>query len=159
MDRFTVSLEEDLLRQFDELIRRRGYRNRSEAVRDILRDRLEAERLAQDDAPSCVACLSYIYNHHMRELARRLTRIQHGHHDLIRSTLHIHLDHDNCLEVSLLEGSTQEVRAFADAVVSETGVRHGRLNLVPVDLAVTDAHHHGHESDDHRPHVHAIPRT
>lgn len=176
MDRFTVSLDEDLLAQFDEYIRQRGYGNRSEAVRDILRGRLESERLAQDQDGHCIACLSYIYNHHERELSRRLTQAQHAHHDLTLSTLHVHLDHENCMEVAILRGPTSQVRRFADGITAETGVRHGALNAVPVDVQVThahddqnghhhhdhqhgDGHDHGHSHDHAHPHVHSIPKT
>ena len=114
MERVTVSLADDLLEQFDEFIRRKGYMNRSEAVRDVLRDRLQEDRLSEHAAPHCVACLSYVFNHHERELAQRIAEVQHAHHDLIRSTMHVHLDHENCLEVSLLEGPTEAVRELAD---------------------------------------------
>ncbi|MGE5475548.1 MAG: nickel-responsive transcriptional regulator NikR [Bacteroidales bacterium] len=165
MDRFTVSLDEELLAQFDDYIRRRGYGNRSEAVRDILRQTLEAERLSNEEDGHCIACLSYIYNHHERELARRLTQASHAHHDLTLSTLHVHLDHENCMEVSVLQGPTAAVRRFADTITAETGVRHGKLNAVPVEVRVTDGHHHDHDGgpdhdhDHHHPHVHNSPKT
>lgn len=145
MDRFTVSLEEELLARFDEHIRRRGYVNRSEAVRDILRRTLEAERL-ETEPGDCVACLSYVYDHQARELARRLTETAHAHHDLTVSTLHVHLDHDTCMETSILKGPAAEVRRYADAVMAETGVRHGALNAVPVEDAAP-------------PHVHRTPKS
>jgi CopG family nickel-responsive transcriptional regulator len=157
MDRVTVSLDDELLTQFDAFIQRKGYGNRSEAVRDILRDRLELDRLAEGAAGHCVACLSYVFNHHERELARRLTELQHHRHDLIRSTMHVHLDHETCLEVSLLEGPTAEVRALADAIAAQTGVRHGRVNLVSVDMTVSASHQHG--DGPPRPHAHASPKT
>ena len=129
MDRFTVSLNEDLMAQFDEYIHHRGYKNRSEALRDILRDRLEGERLKEADNGNgkghCVACLSYIYNHHERELSRRLTQAGHSHHNLVQSTLHVHLDHDNCMEVVILQGRTSDVKNHANAITAETGMRHG----------------------------------
>jgi CopG family transcriptional regulator, nickel-responsive regulator len=152
MERFTVSLDGELLAQFDEYIHRRGYGNRSEAVRDILRGALEGQRLADDDSGHCVACLSYIYNHHERELARRLTQASHQHHDLTLSTLHVHLDHENCMEVSILRGQSGAVRAFADSITAETGVRHGTLNAVPVD-------HHDHDHGHDHAHVHSSPKT
>jgi CopG family nickel-responsive transcriptional regulator len=150
MDRFTVSLEAELLAQFDEHIRQRGYGNRSEAVRDILRHVLEAKRLAEEGG-SCIACLSYVYNHHERELPRRLVQASHDHHDLTLSTLHVHLDHETCMEASILRGPTALVRRFADAVIAETGVRHGRLHAVPVETEAPDAHSH--------PHPHRHPKT
>lgn len=157
MDRFTVSLDQDLLAQFDGYIRRRGYGNRSEAVRDILRQTLEAERLGDQEGGDCVACLSYVYNHHERELSRRLTQASHAHHDLLLSTLHVHLDHENCMEVSILQGATVAVRRFADAITAETGVRHGALNAVPVEIQTTDGHHH--DSGGMPPHRHSHPKT
>lgn len=158
MERVTVSLDDDLLAQFDEFIKRKGYSNRSEAVRDVLRDRLQADRLTANTAPYCVGSLFYVYNHHERELSRRITQIHHDHHDLIRSTMHVHLDHENCLEVSLLEGPTAAVSALADAISSETGVRHGKLNLLPVEHDAGHSHH-SHDHDHGRHHHHVGPRT
>ncbi|HOB45904.1 MAG TPA: nickel-responsive transcriptional regulator NikR [Zoogloea sp.] len=145
MERFTISLDEELAREFDALIAARGYSNRSEAVRDILRAHIETSRLAREDASHCVASLSYVYNHHERELAERLTHDQHDHHDLCVATLHAHLDHDNCIESVILRGPTAEVRAFADALIAKPGVRHGALNLVSAEPgSQPHAHPHGH---------------
>src|SRR5271155_3170686 len=105
MDRFTISLDESLAHAFDELIKQRGYTTRSEAVRDILRSHLQQNIEKRDNRGSCVANLSYVYNHHERELAERLTSIQHAHHDLTVSTTHAHLDHEQCIETVLLKGS------------------------------------------------------
>ncbi len=143
MQRFTISLDDDLAREFDRLIAERGYGNRSEAVRDLLRGQLEAARLTQSDSGHCVANLSYVYNHHERDLAERLTVLQHGHHDLTVATLHAHLDHDNCLESVILKGTTARVRGFAEALTAERGVRHGSLNVVAVDV-VDKRHDHGY---------------
>ena len=98
MARITISLDESLARAFDRLIEQRGYHNRSEAVRDLLRHHLEISRQAADESRDCVANVSYVYNHHERELAERLTELQHHHHDLTVATMHAHLDHNNCLE-------------------------------------------------------------
>ncbi|HTY99542.1 MAG TPA: nickel-responsive transcriptional regulator NikR [Rhodocyclaceae bacterium] len=143
MERITISLDEDLAREFDALIARRGYGNRSEAVRDLLRSHLEAARLAARESSHCVANLSYVYNHHERDLAERLTSLQHAHHDLTVATMHAHLDHDNCLESVILRGPTATVRAFADALAAERGVRHGHLNLVSVEVGA-GGHSHGY---------------
>ena len=163
MERFTVSLDEELLADFDAYCGRKGYQNRSEAVRDILRDRLEADRLEADSlerqaTSHCVGCLSYIYNHHERELSRRLTEAQHQHHDLMLSTMHVHLDHENCLEVAILRGPIGAVHKCADSIVAETGVRHGKLNVVPVETDLTAGHHHHDEAPGHT-HVHSRPKT
>jgi CopG family nickel-responsive transcriptional regulator len=148
MERFTISLEGALAREFDQLIRRRGYRNRSEAVRDVLRNRIEADRMKRDDAPYCVGCLSYVYSHHKHDLAERLTELQHEHHDIVVAATHAHLDHDQCLETLILRGATRDVRAFADALIAQRGVRHGQLNLVPADPGTGRARH-----------VHARPKS
>jgi CopG family nickel-responsive transcriptional regulator len=147
MERFTISLDESLAQEFDALIRARGYANRSEAVRDMLRSELEKDRLARQDAPYCVASLSYVYNHHERRLAERLTDLQHHAHDLVVSSMHVHLDHDHCLETLFLRGDTHEVRGIAEKISAERGVRHAALNLVPVE---TEAVLH---------HVHTRPHT
>jgi CopG family nickel-responsive transcriptional regulator len=140
MDRFTISLDESLATAFDELIRLRGYATRSEAVRDILRSHLQQSREQRDAKGSCVANLSYVYNHHERELAERLTSIQHAHHDLTISTMHAHLDHESCIETVMLKGPIQQVRRFAQEIMAERGVRHGQLNLVSVELGKSHSH-------------------
>jgi len=150
MERFTISLDEKLAQEFDRLIESRGYQNRSEAVRDLIRRELGEQRLKRDEAPYCIANLSYIYNHHERELSERLTGLQHHHHDLVVSTMHAHLDHDNCLETVILRGPTDQVRSFADVIAAERGVRHGSLNLVPAD-AEGGGHRHFH--------FHSHPKT
>lgn len=142
MERFTISLDEDLALAFDKLIRERGYTNRSEAVRDMLRRELEHARLARQQAPHCVASLSYVYNHHERQLAERLTAQQHHAHDLVVSTMHVHLDHEHCLETVILRGPTAEVRRFADALSAERGVRHGQINLIPAEAEAVHPHSH-----------------
>jgi len=149
MERFTISLDEKLASEFDRLIRERGYLNRSEAVRDMLRGKLETLRVQEKLAPYCVASLSYVYNHHERDLAERLTGLQHDHHDLVVASTHVHLDHENCLETVMLRGRTEVVRRFADALIAERGVRHGQVNLVPVEAEA--GHGHGH--------VHSHPTT
>lgn len=156
MERITISLEEDLASQFDQLIRSRGYANRSEAIRDLLRRELENARLDRQEAPHCVASLSYVYDHHERRLAERLTELQHDAHDLVVSSMHVHLDHDNCLESLFMRGHTSEVRSFADKLIAERGVRHGQLNLVPVDEASASHQHHHRLISGHS---HSRPRT
>lgn len=151
MDRFTISLDENLATAFDALIQERGYANRSEAVRDILRTHLQQSAEKRDAKGSCVANLSYVYNHHERELAERLTSIQHSHHDLTVSTMHAHLDHDQCIETVMLKGPIKRVREFAEGMIAERGVRHGMLNLVSVELGA--AHSHGGATHRHlKPH-------
>lgn len=160
MERFTISLDENLARAFDELIAERGYSNRSEAVRDILRARIEASRLEREAAGHCIANLSYVYNHHERELAERVTQEQHAHHDLCVATLHAHLDHDNCMESVILRGPTDAVRAFADALIARPGIRHGQLNLVSAEFREQPhSHSHAHPEGHGYPHGHYRPRS
>lgn len=141
MKRLTMSLDDDLADAFDALVRERGYENRSEAFRDLLRHDLgEVHRAAHPDGP-CVATLSYVYNHHQRQLAVRLTDMQHAHHELTLSTTHAHLDHDLCIESIFLRGPTDKVQAFAQAVIAQPGVTHGNLHLVPMSIR----HAHGHD--------------
>ncbi len=152
VERFTISLDESLASQFDQLIAERGYSNRSEAVRDLIRGAIESDRQRQTPSGHCVANLSYVYNHHERELAERLTGLQHDHHDLTVAAMHSHLDHDNCLESVILKGATADVRHFADTLMAERGVRHGKLNVIALEAE----HHHAH--DEHgTAHVHYRP--
>ncbi len=151
MERLTFSLDDALAQRFDELIRGMGYVNRSEAVRDILRERISEHEAQASGDGDCIATLSYVYNHHVLDLAERLTSAQHEHHDLTLSTLHVHLDHDNCLEVTVLRGKTRTVRAFAETVISQKGVHHGKLQVIPVETSTPYKLVRGHG------HVHLTP--
>lgn len=143
VERFTVSIDADLMAAFDSFIARRGYENRSEAVRDLIREGLSAERLEEaGEGGEAVASLSYVYDHDQRRLASRLVDAQHRAHHLSRATMHVHLDSHECMEVTILAGSIGEIRRFADDVIAERGVRHGQLNMVPI--AEADDHHHPH---------------
>ncbi len=157
MERFTVSLPQELAQAFDQWIAERGYANRSEAFRDLLRAELERKRQDEGRSKHCVACLSYVYDHHERDLAERLTTMQHDHHDLTVSSMHAHLDHDHCIETLILRGPTLAVRRFADAVSAERGVRHGQLNLISV-TAQRRSHRHGAAHAAEHPHPHPHPR-
>ena len=156
MERITISVDEKLAKEFDALIRKRGYASRSEAMRDLLRREVEANRVAYEARSYCVANLSYVYNHHERDLAERLMAAQHRHHDLVVSTMHVHLDHEHCLESVVLKGPTAAVRAFAGATQAERGVRHGQVNLVTVEIG--DAHA-GQGAHHHHGHLHLMPRS
>ncbi|MFD2642798.1 nickel-responsive transcriptional regulator NikR [Pseudomonas japonica] len=144
MQRLTISLDDALAADLDRLIHAQGYSNRSEALRDILRGHIEEARLReQAESLHCVANLSFVYDHHARTLAERVMTLQHDHHDLTIASQHVHLDHDHCLESLMLKGPVQRVRAFAERLSAERGVRHGQLNLIPVDAA-DSAHSHLH---------------
>ena len=154
MERFTISLDAGLAEEFDRLIHARGYQNRSEAMRDILRKHIEQERLRTEQAPNCIASVSYVYSHHERALAERVVNLQHHYHDLTIASMHAHLDHDQCIECLLLKGSTEKVRACAERLMAERGVRHGALNLVPVDEV---QHLHPHDEGSEHAHLDAFP--
>lgn len=149
MERITMSLDEELVAAFDAMIAGRGYTNRSEALRDLMRREVEAHRVRYHPRANCVASLCYVYNHHVRELSERLTEAQHARHDLVLATSHVHLDHEHCLENAFLKGSTAAVRGLADAILAQRGVTHGQLNLITVEggdrHGADSAHqHHGH---------------
>ena len=129
--RFGVSLEEDLLTAFDAWRERRASPSRSEAIRDLIRAALVEETTAKGEAQA-VGTLSLVYNHHHSDLAQRLTELQHDVHDLIVTTLHIHLDHDNCLEVLVLRGRSDEISGLAQRILAVKGVKHGQLALSAV---------------------------
>ncbi|MEY3265343.1 MAG: hypothetical protein RL717_2820 [Pseudomonadota bacterium] len=148
MERFTISLDDDLATSFDALIASRGYSNRSEAMRDILRRELETAPTSTSGKQHCIANLSYTFNHHERDLAERLTGLQHAHHDLTVSTMHAHLDHAHCIESVILQGPTARVREFANAMMAERGVHHGAVNIISVEREKY-RHLHGHAEQLH----------
>ena len=156
MERITISVDEELAREFDALIRKRGYTSRSEAMRDLLRRDVEVNRIAYEQKSYCVANLSYVYDHHSRDLAERLMGAQHDHHDMVVSTMHVHLDHQHCLETVILKGPTTAVRSFANSLQAERGVRHANINLVTVEPGDAHAAAGNHRHDGH---LHLIPRS
>jgi CopG family transcriptional regulator, nickel-responsive regulator len=125
--RFGVSLDERLLKEFDRHIQRRRYTNRSEALRDLIRDNLVGEQWEDDN--DTVGTVTFVYNHHVRDLTNKLTTIQHDFQGQILSGMHVHLDHDHCLEVLVVKGKGSEIRQVADALISVKGVKHGKLTM------------------------------
>jgi len=142
MQRLTITIDDDLVAEVDEFIEQRGYANRSEAFRDLVRSGLEHAGDHTIGNRQCIATLSYIYDHAARELPKRLTKDFHDHHNLAQTTLHVHIDHDSCLEVTVLRGRGAEVKTFADHVIAERGVRHGHVVILPIEPS--SAHHHTH---------------
>lgn len=128
LSRIGVAIDADLLRKFDHLIASRGYSNRSEAFRDLIRDEL-VERSWQQPDSNVVGTVTLVYDHHVRMLSDKLTDLQHSHFHHILSTLHVHLDHNNCLEVLVVKGKASAVKKIADALISTKGVKHGRLTI------------------------------
>jgi CopG family transcriptional regulator, nickel-responsive regulator len=151
MRHLTISVDDDLADTFDRLVKEKGYASRSEAFRDLLRGAITNQRLKSEVAEYCVGVLSYVYDHHERQLARRLMGMQHDHHDVTVSTMHTHLDHDNCIEAVILRGPTESVTAFAQAVIAQSGVRHGTFHPIPIDMEAGKGKHHHH--------LHARPHT
>lgn len=129
MQRVTLTLDDDLLDAVDAIARKRGYTSRSEAVRDLLRSGLGHEEKPSDG--ETYATLSYVFDHHKRDLAKRLLQAQHEHHGLAIASMHVHLDHDTCLETVVLRGPRPNLLAFSDAIISQRGVRYGALHLIP----------------------------
>jgi CopG family nickel-responsive transcriptional regulator len=128
LSRIGVAIDSDLLAKFDSHINARGYTNRSEAFRDLIREEL-VERAAEEPNREVLGTVTLIYDHHVRQLADRLTDIQHEYHHSIISTMHVHLDHNHCLEVLAVKGPAADVKRMADALISNKGVKHGRLTI------------------------------
>src|ERR1035438_7109851 len=122
-----ISLESDLLKRFDRAIGKKGYRNRSEAIRDLVRDYAVAEDVEENRV--VVGTLTMVYDHHQPRLAEQLIEAQHHAHDMVMAATHVHLDHHNCLEVIIMRGRSSEVSQLADRILSLRGVKHGKLVL------------------------------
>ncbi len=133
MQRVTVTLDDDLMDELDRIMDERNYQNRSEAVRDLVRAGLRDAKVDGPKTGACMGALVYVYDHNARELSRRLTNAYHDHHDLSVASLHVHLDHDTCMELSVLRGEVRAVRHFADHVIAERSVRHGELVIIPLE--------------------------
>ncbi|MEH6475383.1 MAG: nickel-responsive transcriptional regulator NikR [Sneathiella sp.] len=132
MERITITIEDELLAEFDEYMENKGYSNRSEGIRDALRHMLSHESEADDDLEKCVGCVSYVYNHKERLLSSKLVETQHHHHEIPAATLHLHVDADNCMEATILSGTAKQVKEMANDIITETGVRYGKLHLIPI---------------------------
>lgn len=125
--RFGVSLEKELLSRFDKLIKEKDYPNRSEAIRDLIRENLVKKEWTE--GREVAGAITLVYDHHKRELVNKLTDIQHDFHRLIISTQHIHLDHSNCLEIVVVKGKPGEVERLFQKIRSTKGVKHGSLTM------------------------------
>ena len=131
--RFGVSIEPNLLSKFDKMIKKEGYSNRSEAIRDLVRKNLIIEKNKDPDAKA-IGTLTMIYDHHSGNLTNRLLALQHDHHNEILSTTHIHVDHHNCLEVLVLKGKTGNIQKLADTIKALKGIKHGELVITKSSL-------------------------
>ena len=126
--RFSISLPPSLLRQLDQMSDEKGYANRSLAVADMIRNQL-VEHQEKTGTGDIAGTITLVYDHHKPHLQSTLTDIQHDHHDVILSTVHVHLDHHNCLEVLLVRGPGNIIRQIADALITAKGVKHGKLTV------------------------------
>ncbi|WP_027186029.1 nickel-responsive transcriptional regulator NikR [Desulfovibrio inopinatus] len=126
--RFGVSLNSELLEKFDKLCEDKSYQTRSEAIRDLIRGVL-VQREWEETDKEIAGVLSLVYDHHVSDLAQRLVEIQHDHHDIILTSMHIHLDHDNCLEVLILKGPGESMQKLSQKLISTRGVKYGKLTL------------------------------
>jgi CopG family transcriptional regulator, nickel-responsive regulator len=153
MQRVTITIDDGLAGELDRFMAGRGYANRSEAIRDLARSGLQQAATEVGGTRPCVAALVYVYDHEARELPKRLTRDFHDRHDLAHTTLHVHLDHESCMEVTVLKGRGGEVQKFAEHIIAERGVRHGHVVYLPADGAHTHGrgatHCHGGHTHSH----------
>jgi CopG family transcriptional regulator, nickel-responsive regulator len=154
MQRVTITIDDELDAELDRFMAARGYANRSEVIRDLARSGLQQAAVEVGGPRPCVAALVYVYNPETRELPKRLTRDFHEHHDLAQATLHVHLNHDSCLEVTVLKGRGSDVQEFADHIIAERGVRHGHVVYLPAD----GAHTHGRSANHSHSHSHSHSR-
>ena len=147
LSRIGVALDSDLLERFDSFLARLGYTNRSEAFRDLIRDRLIADQTSSPNA-TVVGTVTLIYDHHAHGVSEKLTDLQHANHELVVSTSHAHLDHDSCLEVFIVHGKSAKVEEFAGRLIGLKGVQHGRLVMSAAQPQ--SGHHH----TNGKPHTH-----
>ena len=151
MQRVTITIDDELMLELDRIIAARGYQNRSEAIRDLARAGIRQAAETLDKQRDCVAALVYVYDHNARQLAKRLADTFHDHHELSLASMHAHLDYDSCMEVTILRGRTDKVQHFAEHVIAERGVRHGRMVLVPTDLLIKPHTHADGTTHEHVP--------
>lgn len=148
MQRITITIDEQLAQEIDILAHARGYQNKSEVVRDLVRAGIVRTRLSSAE---CVAAVVYVYDQGTRELPKRLAHAFQEQHDLSVATMRVALDHHDCMEVAVLRGKTSEVERFAESIIAERGVRHGRVTLIPADI---EKERHAHGAHDAHVHQH-----
>jgi len=158
MQRVTITIDDELDAELERFMRARGYANRSEAIRDLARSGLQQAASEVGGPRPCVAALIYVYDHEARDLPKRLTRDFHHHGDLAQATLHMHLDEDSCMEVTVLKGRGSEVQELADHIIAERGVRHGHVVYLPADGARSGGHKHSHGTTHRAAHRHGHRR-
>ncbi len=140
VERIGVSIENELLEKFDNLISSQGYQNRSEAIRDLIRDKISTNQIELPNTTG-VAAVCVVYDHHSSQLTQKLAQVQHSKFFSTISSMHIHINHDNCLEIITLRGKISEIKKMADQIVSLKGVKLGKVNLVSIDSELGHVHH------------------
>ena len=159
MQRLTISVDDDIAQAFEELIAKRGYKNRSEAFRDLLRRELSQEALTRGlpGKDECMAVVSYGFDHHSRNLSAKVNEQQHAHHESIVASMHVHANHDHCVEVVVMRGAYETVRPLAEEMIAETGIENGAVHYValPADGGHTHAHDHAHDHGYEHTHDHS----
>ena len=162
MQRVTITIDDELMTELDRIIAARGYQNRSEAIRDLARAGIREAAESIDRQRDCVAALVYVYDHAARQLSKRLADTFHDHHELSLASMHAHLDHDSCMEVTVLKGRGSDVQEFADQIIAERGVRHGHVVYLPAEGAHShgrgETHSHGHSHGHGQSHGHTRRR-
>jgi CopG family transcriptional regulator, nickel-responsive regulator len=127
--RFGISIEQNLSEKFDRFVNERNYATRSEAIRDLIRDALIQQKIESESETNALGSLTLVYDHHARNLSQEMGAIQHDFHDLILSVMHLHVSHDDCMEVIALRGKVSEITKLADALLSLKGIKNGKLFL------------------------------
>jgi CopG family nickel-responsive transcriptional regulator len=151
MQRITITIDTDLAEKLDTLAQKRGYQNRSETVRDLVRAGIALTEQQAPGSSHCVAGVIYVFEHGMRNLPKRLADAYQHQHDLSVATMRVALDHETCMEVAVLKGATKEVEHLAQHIVAERGVLHGRVVLIPAEI---ESEHHAHGHRRARTHQH-----
>jgi CopG family nickel-responsive transcriptional regulator len=156
MQRVTISMSDAFAGELERFMAESNYENRSEALRDLARLGLERAKFESLGSSQCLATLVYVFDHSVREIPKRLSRAYHDDHDLSVATMHVHLDHENCLEVAVLRGEGTAVKAFSQRIIAERGIQHGQVSFIPVEI---EEARHGHHADSAvRPHGHVRPK-
>ena len=137
--RFGVSIDQDLLENYDRLIGERGYATRSEALRDLIREALIQQKIETESKISALGSLTLIYDHHARNLAQEMGAIQHDFHDTILSVMHLHVSHDDCMEIVALRGVVSEIVELANGLLSLKGIKNGKLFLTLPSSSITNS--------------------
>jgi len=150
MHRVTITVDDELMVELDRMIEEHGYQNRSEAIRDFARAGMQQAKESAGKSGDCVAALVYVYDHAARDLSSRLVNTFHDHHDLSLATLHVHLDDDNCMEITAMKGAAADVKHLADHVIAERGVRYGRVVMIPTEIKSGQPR----KPHTHKPHSH-----